>query len=317
MPEMQQGEEYEEDYGFEEEEEYEDEESDLEIDTFYGIPKNAVYLGVAVLIVVIIAVGIVMTWRKNKQESEVTDTAYDDNDFLDTAEEIDLSLDEIYDQSDEYYEETEDYDSVSVSNITVDNVEELRRLGYTGDEIELAIDYGMNYQALVDHATELRDEEAKQALERMSDTAGPEFKEIMNYTFMGQPEYVNPTGDRSEYEETRTTVKINSDYVKCPVRGNQLWLKCHIATDAYVWYQCPPVRWLSLPESGNIVLNIDFYLLNDNAYITGITEADSSLDSIDATDHSIGEVTYDEISEEDSEGDNQEDEGGEASFLTE
>lgn len=319
MSEMQQGEEYEEEeYNLEEGEEAEyDEESDLEIDTIYGIPKKTVYLAGAAILVVIILVGVIMSWRKSSN-NKTADDSYDDNDYLDYTEEVDIDLDDIYGTSDDYedYEDYEDYSYMSLSDITTEETEELRRLGYTGDEIELAIEYGLNYQELVNHATELRDQEAKDALARMSDTAGPEFKELLNYTFMGQTPYPSPSGDRDQYKETKASVKINSDYVKCPVRGNQLWLKCHIATDAYVWYQCPPVRWLNLPDSGNIVLNIDFYLLNDDAYVVGISEADSSLDSIDASEHSFAEVTDDEGNAEESD-ENAGEEGGGAAFLTE
>lgn len=323
MSDLHQGEEYEEEeYDTEdgESEEYEDEESDLEIDTFYGVPKNVVYMGAAVLLVIVIAVGVIVTWKKKDVEAPSEDT---ENDFLDTTE-VDIGLEDIYDDEEDtsytdsdydYYEEDED---VTIADISTEESEELRRLGYTGDEIQLALEWGLNYQALVDHATELRNEEAKEALQRMSDTAGPEFKEIMNYTYMGQADYVNPTGNRGDYEESRTTVKINSDYIKCPVKGNQLWLKCHIATDAYVWYQCSPVRWLALPDEGNIVLSIDFWLLNDNAYVVGISESDSSLDSIDASEHNIDEVTSDEtqIEENDEQSENNED-AGDATFLTE
>lgn len=310
MSEMQQGSQYEEeDYGFEEEEEYEDEEADLEIDTFYGIPKNTIILGAAALVVLIIAVGIVMTWRsKSKDEEPVYDEM--DNDFLDT-DDYEISIDDYEEDLDEFTVD-ESYSepvNITVADLTSEQSDTLRKLGWSGDEIDIALSYGLNYQALVDYATELRDEEAKEALQRMSDTAGPEFKEIMNYTFMGQGEVQNPSGDRDQYEESRTSVKINADYIKCPTRGNQLWLKCRIATDAYVWYQCSPIRWLTLPDEGNIVLNVDFWLLNDTAYVTNISEADSTLNSIDSS-HSYEEVTQ----EDEVESSVDENEG--AAFLT-
>lgn len=318
MSEMQQGEEYEEeDYGIEEDDaEYEDEESDLEVDTFFGVPKQYVYLGGAVLLVLIIAVVVIATWRK---DDDSTDSAaeLEENDFLDT-EEVDIVMDDVYvddnQDDDTNYDDYDDYVG-TVSDITTEETDELRRLGYTGDEIELAISYGLNYQSLVDHATELRNQEAKDALARMSDTAGEEFKEIMNYTYMGQPEFINPTGDRSEYEESRTSVKVNADYVKCPVNGTQLWLKCHIAQDAYIWYLCSPPRWLSLPDEGNIVLSIDFWIMNDNAYVVNVQESDSSLNSVDASDHNFEEITSGE--EQQSESHDEEQSSEEASFLTE
>lgn len=325
MSQMQQGEEYEEEeYGFEGEEdaEYEDEEADLEIDTFFGVPKQYVYLGGAALLVLVIGVCVILTWKKGDVDTSTDSDYTEENEYLDTGE-VDIGLEDIYGEEEisddgyHYYEEDEYAEDAAISDITTEETEELRRLGYTGDEIQLALDWGMNYDALVEHATELRNDEAKAALQRMSDTAGPEFKEIMNYTYMGQADCNNPTGDRQDYEESRTSVKINSDYVKCPTKGNQLWLKCHIATDAYVWYQCSPVRWLTLPDEGNIVLNIEFWLLNDDAYVVSIKESDSSLDSIDASEHNIDEVMS-EVEEQTSEDEEQQGDSEEgAAFLTE
>jgi len=322
MSDMQQGEEYEEEqYDVEdgEEAEYDDEEAELEIDTFFGVPKQAVYLGGAILLVIIIGVGIILTWRK-KAEPETPE--YTDNDFLDDAEEIDVELDDIYADDDyTYTDDEESYDEetyTDVYDITDEDAEELRRYGYTGDEIELALQYNLDTEELIAHGKELYDAEAKEALARMSDTAGPEYKNLLNLTYLGQPEILNPTGDRSQYSETKSTVKINADYVKCPTNGNQLWLKCHIATDAYIWYLCSPVRWLSLPEEGNIVLNVDFYMMNDVAYVVNVHEADSGLDSVDASRHDMQEVLSEETeTEQQPEESAQEPEGDEgATFLT-
>lgn len=289
MPKYTQGEDYEEeDYGFEDEEaEYDEEDAELEIDTFYGVPKKYVYLGGAIILVIIIAVAVFSSVGKKSSTSNDDVPVYDDNDFLDTSD-YDIILDDPISEPSEVI--VAEPAVVDVTDVTDEEKEMLRGLGYTGDEIEVSLSNGFNVQAMVDHAKELRDAEASAALERMSDHASEEFKGMLYYTYLGQPEVWNPQGSRDEIEEQRASVKINADYVKCPTRGNQLFLKCKIATDAYVWYQCPPVRWLSLPAEGNIVLNVDFWLMNDVAYVTGITEADSTLNSIDSS-HSYQDIS--------------------------
>lgn len=289
MPKYTQGEDYEEeDYGFEDEEaEYDEEDAELEIDTFYGVPKKYVYLGGAIILVIIIAVVVFSSVGKKSSTSNDDDLMYDDNDFLDTSD-YDIVLDEPISEPSEVI--VAEPVVVDVTDVTDEEKEMLRGLGYTGDEIEISLSNGFDVQAMVDHAKELRDAEAQAALERMSDHASDEFKGMLYYTYLGQPEVWSPQGSRDEIEEQRASVKINADYVKCPTRGNQLFLKCKIATDAYVWYQCPPVRWLSLPAEGNIVLNVDFWLMNDVAYVTGITEADSTLNSIDSS-HSYQDIS--------------------------
>lgn len=302
MPKYSQGEEYEEeDYGFESEEtEYDEEDAELEIDTFYGVPKKYVYLGGAIILVIIIGAFIFSSIGKQSDASSDEDVVLDDNDFLDTSDyDIIIDTEPAAATSDLLVVEPV---AVEISDITDADKEMLRGLGYTGDEIEIALSNGFDVQAMVDHAIALRDAEAASAMERMSDRASDEFKDMLYYTYLGQPEVWNPQGSREEITEQRASVKINADYVKCPTRGNQLFLKCKIATDAYVWYQCPPVRWLSLPDEGNIVLNVDFWLMNDVAYVTGIVEADSTLNSIDSghsyQDISDGVVEYTEEAEE-------------------
>ena len=322
MPRFSQGEEYEEeDYGFEEEEEaeYSDEDAELEIETFYGVPKKYVYLGGAAILVIIIAVVVFSSVGKKSDSGSTAPEVYDDNDFLDTSDEYDVILDTEPQTTTSELIVAEPI--VSTLDTLLDSDKEmLRGLGYTGDEIELAISNGFDVQAMIDHARELQDAEALAAVERMSDHASDEFKGMLYYTYLGQPEVWNPSGNRDEIVESRASVKINADYVKCPTRGNQLFLKCKIATDAYVWYQCPPVRWLSLPDEGNIVLNVDFWVMNDVAYVTGITEADSTLNSIDSG-HSYEDIS-DGVVESEPEGEGvgepeSEEEGGETpAFIT-
>lgn len=291
----------EEDYGFvdddedvgDEDAEY-DEESELEIETFFGVPKRIVYIAAAALVVLIIFVAVISMWASGSKKSKADD--YDDYDDYDYGY-VDNDAPDIVD-----FDDTADvdvvYDSPEIVDLlppTIDSIEDttretLRGLGWTADEIELTLSYGFDEVAMIDHARELRDKEAAEAWKRMSNQASEEFQGMLYYTYLGQPEVWNPEGNMSDIESTMSNVKINADYVKCPTYGHQLWLKCKIATDTYVFYQCHPARWVTLPDEGNIVLSVDFWNMNGNSYVTGISEADSTLNSIDSS-HTYADIT--------------------------
>ena len=169
---------------------------------------------------------------------------------------------------------------------------ELRKLGYTGDEIELALANGVDVEKLKEAAQELRDEEAKESLIRMSDSASPEFQNIVQNSIFCMEYDDFPIADRDEVgiNEEHSYI-VNADYEKVPTYGTQLFIKCKIANGVYVFYNVTPNRWLTLPESGNIVLNIDYTLYGtDNKimmYVTKITEIDTTKMTVNPQDSGI------------------------------
>lgn len=158
---------------------------------------------------------------------------------------------------------------------------QLRKLGYTGDEIELALSNGLSTDALIEQATALRDAEAKEALIRIQDSASDEFKYIVNNSIFCMEE---KTFDVYDHDiegaiNYKGSYIVNADYEKCPVRGYQLYIKCKIANDTYVFYDVSPDRWGTLPDSGNIVLRIQYTIYgshNPNMYITEIEEVNTT-----------------------------------------
>ena len=158
---------------------------------------------------------------------------------------------------------------------------QLRKLGYTGDEIELALSNGLSTEALIEQATALRDAEAKEALIRIQDSASDEFKYIVNNSIFCMEE---KTFDVYDHDiegaiNYKGSYIVNADYEKCPVRGYQLYIKCKIANDTYVFYDVSPDRWGTLPDSGNIVLRIQYTIIgshNPNMYITEIEEVNTT-----------------------------------------
>lgn len=182
---------------------------------------------------------------------------------------------------------------VDLSELTSEEQLKLRKLGYTGDEIALALNNGFDVEGLIEHATELHDAEAKEALERMSDAASDEFRYLLEYSYFGQPgyEFVDySTGEYGSYVYGIDSFVINADYVKCPTYGAQLQLKCRVAEDLEVFYIVTPERFAELPETGNIVLSVEYTTYGENIYVTNIFETDNTLDSIDSSNISTSEI---------------------------
>lgn len=301
---MEQDEEYEEDLEDDEDLDYEeegDEDTEPQIDTIYGIPKKYVVIGGSVLLIVVIAVFVISTMKKSSDDeiyvppvqTEVTEpiqeVSYADGDVGPNGMVWDETTQtwcsqEIWDMN---------HEEPTLESLSTEDELLLRKMGYTGDEIQLAMQNGFSVDALVEAAQELHDEESIESLKRMSDHASEEFRYIVNNTYFSQPGFVFENQLDLEFADTTFydgQFTVNADYTKCPSYGAQLQLKCRISDDLYVWYVVTPRRWETLPESGNIVLNVGYTVWGSYAYITTVAEVDPSLATIDASaDASIGD----------------------------
>lgn len=323
MEELNQGEQYDE-YGLEAEDTEAEGAEDTGIQTIYGIPRNMVFLGGAVALVIILFVGVVLfkVTRKPKEEEIVkgeapviTATTDGDDTVPDIFAEQDAALangdlDDGYDQ--DFYEDDtpfykdgdindeglrysaeldvwvteEDYNNLMLSKVSTEEMKQLRLAGYTGDEIDFFLQNDFDIDALLQEAQAQRDEQAKEALKRMSDQASPEFKYILDNTYMGQPE--NPFVSQKnvsweEYNYDTGSYTVNADYVKCPAYGTQLYIKVRVAVGTYVWYNITPKRYDELPESGNIIVRVEYDIWNNTTYVKGISEVNQNAEIIDSS----------------------------------
>lgn len=253
-------------------------------DTIMGIPKDKVIIGAAVLLLAIIAIVVIISRLSSSSNNSDTE---------DVVIEYDTSMDILIEDyvEDDYYEEPiedtlVDEEPLTVYDLSTEEQLSLRKAGYSADEINYAIEYGFSVDDLIAASDALYDEAAKEALERMSNTAGAEYKELLNSTYLGQKEqtFVDQRNitDGSSVAYTTTQV-INTDYTKCKTNGVQLFLKCKIGEGVYYWYQCTPQRWAALPDAGNIVLQLTFSVYGDCLFVTNCFETDSTLDTIDSS----------------------------------
>ena len=342
MQEMNQGEEYEE-QGFEDEAyEYEDEAEEntkAGFDTFWGIPRKTFFIGVAVAVIVLLAVMLIFA-KFGMSSSESTDDIYippEDAGTVDSGTDTAVTTTQCYDANgnllgtcdgltdgfsiyDESYNDigyidssgsqtfydsagnvlgtyepastspdAVTNDSIETTTTSSDDVELLRKMGYTGDEIELAQSTGVDTDTLVEAAEKLHDEAAKEALERMSDSASEEFQYIVNNSIFCLPEITFDEFDDSQEQSRLYTGEyvVNADYEKVPTYGNQLWIKVKIANNTYAFYLVTPERWATLPEAGNIVMRVQYTMYgtnNVNMYITGLQEVDTTQITVNPED---------------------------------
>lgn len=167
---------------------------------------------------------------------------------------------------------------------------ELRKLGYTGDEIAAAQSSGADLNAMVESARALRDQEAKEALIRMSDSASEEFQYIINRSIFCLPEVEFPEViDMPGRVAKDNSFTVNADYEKLDLRGNQLFIKLKIANDTYAFMTTTPQRWDLLPDTGNMVVRIDYVLYGMSGetmqfYIKNIQELDVSQITVNPED---------------------------------
>lgn len=291
-----------------------EEEVSQKITAIYGIPiKMLVPIAIGVLILVFAVVG--LTFTSGGERYDATDGSgefemtFDDSSMLEDPWATSETVVDPWAASETVTDpwatsgDAVDLWAVSDTTTTVDTNDYalLRKYGYSADEIDTAYAWGFDIDQLVEDAKALQDEAAKEALQRMSDTAGEEYKHLLDVTYMGQPEITVDDQRLVAAEEIVseiTEVVINADYVKCEPRGVQLQLKCKISENEYYWYTIEPRRWVTLPDRGNIVLRLKIHQYGDDRYVIAASEDNSNLDTVPGADgNTTTPTTAEEVAE--------------------
>lgn len=165
------------------------------------------------------------------------------------------------------FEEPEDSFSYSQEEI-----ESLRAWGYTGDEIEAKELEEVPAASLIAASKKAQEEKLK----TLGDVTSPEYQELLNSTWLGQepmalPAYVEGVSENELSFATRT---YNADYVKVPAHGRTLFLKVFLEDGSYTFMECDLLRYIQLPDSGNIVVTYSEITLGDVVVISGMTEVE-------------------------------------------
>lgn len=261
-------------------------------DTIYGVNRHKFIIIIAAIILVLM---ILFVYHKTVKQSET-----ENSDILTGGTDIDVTVDDYASESgfelsiesddatpaepdleasSEYQQETVSDPQVSIASLSSDAELRLRKYGYSGDEIEFAIEHGFSVDDLVQASQDLLDQASQESLIRMSDSLSPEFQYMLDYTYLGQkdqdliPQYNLPAEERVSYSEERV---INTDFVKCPIRGLQPYLKCKLDDTYSFWYQVTPQRYCELPDSGNIVLTVQIIYYGDSMFIADAYESSTA-----------------------------------------
>ena len=142
---------------------------------------------------------------------------------------------------------------------TIDEIQQLRAAGYTGDEIESYAALQTPYKDLIHQAEAARDAYIQQAIAPLYDTASDEYKHFIAQTWLTLPERTDTAEWQSiamNYSERR-----NLDYEKIDVYGNQLFIKIYLDDNVHEdWFFCSvtPEEWNRLSDFGNIIVNYTY-----------------------------------------------------------
>jgi len=147
----------------------------------------------------------------------------------------------------------------------------LRANGYTGAEIEDYAKAGVSVFDLVQQAQEERQKIYDAEIKPYLDGASEEFKALAADTWVGQSE-LTFSEDTTKYRYFSET--HNVDYEKLPARGSQLFVKLELdVTGEILFMQVTPERYVTLRDSGNIVVTISLTKTGDGKrVITSIKE---------------------------------------------
>ena len=254
----------------EDDDEDDDDDSEHEIKTIFGIDRKIILIGLVVLVIIIVGT-VIMKGCSNKDEEASEEYEYGDYEIPPSE----LPTDE---QFTETAEEPAPAETHTVEEVVVSDemAAQLQLYGYTADEIELAKQFGIEPNLLIENAKLRQTNSVKEMIKQLSNTGSISYQNLANMTYLGQ-EYASAPIDQTKIDPTKAKVQeaeetINCSYEKCPTYGAQLFLKCKVLNGVYVWYAVTPQRWVQLPSTGSIMLKVKYVFYGDGTYITDIEE---------------------------------------------
>lgn len=176
--------------------------------------------------------------------------------------------------------------STTVTYLTAD-VEALRAVGYTADEIESYSAAGIPAKDLIKEAEARRDAYVQETYSKLFDTTSEDFRYYTSQTWLTLPE----RNDISEWTQTSGyQMRKNLDYEKIDVHGNQLFIKVYLDDNLHEdWFylNVTPEEWLALDDFGNVIVNytyqVHFMTVQDEFGGTTIVEDTENIYIIDAS----------------------------------
>lgn len=241
--------------------------------------KYIAIAGVAILVVLVL-LGIILMkgMNKNEEAADVTaeDTYVEDDNPAAALLNSDPAVTGEYTEDSSSTTDMQDASSTAEYSNTEDI--ELRKRGYTADEIEFSREHGISYDDMIAQADADIENQQRQVLASLSDEGSEAYQTLLNMTWLQGADLsitdatYDEFGNLSVYEETKT---MNIDYTKVPAKGTQLFLKCNLLDYGVAFMTVAPDRWLQLADSGNILVNVTFEHWNDVIVVKDIYELDA------------------------------------------
>lgn len=154
-----------------------------------------------------------------------------------------------------------------------EEIADMRAYGYTADEIEQAKEIQKPADVMIEEAKAAMEAKQKEVMDKLMDAATPEYKQLMAMTWLGGKDIKITALPEEEAENySVSTTKDNVDYVKVPAKGNQLFIRLSLQDGTYAFMTVLPSRWVTLKDSGNIVIEYEVADYNGTPVITNIQE---------------------------------------------
>lgn len=174
-----------------------------------------------------------------------------------------------------FYQEIEEGD-VAAFSYSMDERDLLRVNGYTADDIERFEIEERNPSELIKESESRRKELYDYEIKPYLDGASDKYKSLESMTWIG-------TGDMSPLILNTETINYeerygsyNCDFIKIPPKGSQLFVKLDLMDfNKEIFMTMTPERYNELPESGNIVVVIEYNkYADDSILVTDVQEKD-------------------------------------------
>lgn len=222
-----------------------------------------IIVGVIALLFTVVFVYMSLTKDKTPAEPQPGDPGYVEPSVDPETGEGTPNLDDLFGEDPTDQEEPFSY--------TAEEIESLRAWGYTGGEIEQSELDMIPAEELISDSKAAQEK----AREELNNPESDAYKALMNTTWLGQelrpvPTYVEGMDLDFYYD----VVTYNADYEKVEPRGTNLMLKVELKNGDYHFMECSLLRYLQLPEKGNIVITYRTITYNDYTIIFDMQEKD-------------------------------------------
>ena len=154
---------------------------------------------------------------------------------------------------------------------SADEVEQLRSVGYTGDEIESSSEMGIDYYTLYDTAYNDKAQKEADIIKEQGRRGSAAYREITRNTFLVNKPANYDWNKVNDFPDTYAHKEV-VDYTKLPARGRQLFIQAKLTKGPYVFFMVEPYRYSQLPDSGNIVIEIKEVKVGKQKVIVDVQE---------------------------------------------